>query len=235
MWRSVVLFVVSLVTVNHALGQNTEWLLYTRTIRDANGNFRFDQNVVPNIKINNVLRLELGVRHGETAQAFDAYYHYKIELQTKSFWKTLRFVARLSDNILKAPTVYSRSNYLAIAESRFKLNAKFTVLVGAGSVAQFQHDNVKDARPLFSGNGKIFPTYRLTVRHHASERWFVDAVYGAYDTFNPYPPLSPFLQIDSEYDLIRHVSLYGYFRYQFNHHINTPENDFLGLGIRLKK
>jgi hypothetical protein len=235
MWRSIVLLVVSLVIVNHALAQGTEWLLYTRTIRDAKGNFRFDQNVVPNIRINNVLRLELGLRHGETPGAFDAYYHYKVELQTKSFWKTVRFVARLSDNIWKSPNVYSRSNYLAFAESRFKLYPKFSVLVGAGGVAQFQRNNVKDAAPSFGGQRKIFPTYRLTARYHASDRWFIDAVYGAYDTFNPYPALSPFLQVDSEYDLTEHVILYGYFRYQFDHTVDTALNDFLGLGVRLKR
>lgn len=235
MWRTVVLFIVGLVAVGDTLAQNTEWLLYTRTIRDSKGNFRFDQNVVPNIKINNVLRLELGIRHGETTRAFDAYYHYKIELQTKSFWKTLKFIARLSDNIVSAPTFYSRSNYLGIAESRFKLYPKFTLIVGFGGVAQYQHDNVKDITPLLSGTRKIFPTYRLTARYHPSERWLVDAVYGAYDTFNPYLPLSPFAQVDTEYDLSEHVILYGYLRYQFDHHIDTPANDFLGLGIRLRR
>lgn len=229
------MFAFSLIVVDNTLAQKTEWLLYTRTIRDAKGNFRFDQNVVPNIKINNTLRLELGLRHGETARSFDAYYHYKVELQTKSFWKTLRFVARLSDNIIKAPTAYSRTNYLAIAESRFKLGSNFSLIAGVGGVAQFQHDNVREAAPLLKGNRKIFPTYRLTVRYRVNERCLVDAVYGAYDTFNPYPALSPFLQIDTEYDLTHHVILYGYFRHQYDHHLDKPVNDFLGLGIRLKR
>jgi hypothetical protein len=234
MWKMIVLFVVGLAAINHAMAQSTEWLLYTRTIRDSRGNFRFDQNIVPNIRIGKALRLELGLRHGETGGAFDAYYHYKVELQTKSFWKTLRFIARLSDNIWKAPDVYSRSNYLAIAESRFRLHPKFSFLVGAGAVAQVQRNNVKDIAPLFNGSRKLFPTYRLTARYHASERWFIDAVYGAYDTFNPYPALSPFVQVDTEYDLSGHVILYGYLRYQFDHQIDMPVNDFLGLGMRLK-
>jgi hypothetical protein len=235
MLRGVVLLVLSLVLVNHIQAQNTEWLLYTRTIRDAKGNFRFDQNIVPNIKVSKTLRLELGLRHGETTRAFDAYYHYKVELQTRSFWKTLRFVARLSDNIVKAPALYSRSNYLAIAEGRFNLNPKFSVLVGAGGVAQYQRNDVKDVAPSFGGTRKFFPTYRLTARYHVSERWFIDAVYGAYDTFNPYPALSPFVQADTEFDLSDHVIFYGYFRYQFERQVNDPVNDFLGVGIKLRR
>jgi hypothetical protein len=234
MWKSVLVFVVSVVTVNHTVAQSTEWLIYTRTIRDPKGNFRFDQNVVPNIMINKLFRIELGIRHGETSDAFDAYYHYKVELQTKSFWRTLKFFARLSDNIWKSPTIYSRSNYVVVAESRFAIHPKFSVLVGAGGVAQYQRDNVKDAVPSFSGSRKIFPTYRLTARYHATERWIIDAVYGAYDTFNPYPAASPFLQVDTEYDLTNHLILYGYFRYQFDHHVDTALNDFLGLGIRIR-
>lgn len=94
----------------------TEWLVYVRTVKDSKGNFRFDQNVVPRFKLTNLLSLELGLRHGETTEAFDAYNHYKIELQTKYFWNRLRFFTRLSDNIIKAPTVYSRSNYITVAE-----------------------------------------------------------------------------------------------------------------------
>ena len=235
MWKLVAVFVVSLVAINYTFAQSTEWLIYARTIRDSKGNFRFDQNVVPNIRINDLFRVELGIRHGETTDAFDAYYHYKVELQTISFWNTVKFFTRLSDNIWKSPTIYSRSNYLVVAESKFVLHPKFYLLVGAGAVAQYQRDNVKDAAPSFSGARKIFPTYRLTTRYHATERWFVDAVYGAYDTFNPYPAASPFLQLDTEYDLSKHVILYGYFRYQFDHHVDAALNDFLGLGLRLKR
>jgi hypothetical protein len=179
--------------------------------------------------------LELGVRHGETTRALDAYYHYKVELQTKSFWKTLRFVARLSDNFIKAPVVYSKSNYLAIAESRFTLSPHIKILLGAGSVFSFQRDGVKDAAPSFGGNRKIYPTYRASFRYLFYDRWFADAVYGAYDTFNPYLVTSPFLQIDSEYELTHHVTLYGYFRYQFDHHVDDALNDFLGLGVKLRR
>jgi hypothetical protein len=212
----------------------TEWLLYTRTVRDSQGNFRFDQNIVPNIKLNNVLRLELGIRHGETTGAFDAYYHYKIELQSKYFWSKIRFLTRLSDNIVKAPAIYSKSNYIAIAESRFPFG-KFTALVGAGGVASFQRSGVKDAAPSFNGARRIFPTYRVTLRYHIKKEWHVGVVYGAYDTFNPYYPESPFLQVDSEYELTHRVTLYGYFRYQYDHHVDAELNDFLGLGIRLRR
>ncbi|MEI9920841.1 MAG: hypothetical protein WDO14_18915 [Bacteroidota bacterium] len=235
MWRVILAAVLISFAATPSHAQSTEWLIYTRAIRDSKGNSRFDQNVVPNIRINNLFRVELGIRYGETTDAFDAYYHYKVELQTRSFWRTLKLFARLSDNIWKAPTVYSRSNYLVVAESKFALHEKFSLLVGAGAVAQYQRDNVKDAVPSFSGSRKIFPTYRLTARYHATERWFLDAVYGAYDTFNPYPSQSPFLQFDTEYDLNGHVALYGYFRYQFDHHVDSGLNDFLGLGLRLKR
>jgi len=212
----------------------TEWLVYMRTVRDSKGNFRFDQNIVPNIRLNNVLRLELGIRHGETTEAFDAYYHYKVELQSRYFWNHLRFVTRLSDNIVKAPTVYSKSNYIAIAESRFPFG-KFTAIIGAGGVASFQRNYVKDAAPSFGGARRIFPTYRLSLRYHINKEWYVGAVYGAYDTFNPYYPESPFLQADSEYELTHNVTLYGYFRYQYDRHVDSGLNDFLGLGVRLRR
>jgi hypothetical protein len=218
----------------HSFSQNIDWLLYTRTIRDAQGNFRFDQNVVSNFKLNKVVRMELGIRHGETSQAFDAYWHYKVELQTKFFWKTLRFFARISDNVIKSPTVYTRTNYLAIAESRFKVASKVTFIAGVGGVAQYQKDNVNEAAPILNGSPRFFPTYRFTFRYHFSERLFADAVYGAYDTFNPYLTNAPFFQVASEYELTKHVSLYGYFRYQYDRHIDVPFNDFLGLGVRVR-
>jgi len=212
----------------------TEWLLYTRTIRDTYGNFRFDQNVVPNVTLNKLLRLELGLRHGETTNAFSAYYHYKVELQSRYFWKRLRFITRLSDNIVKSPTVYSRSNYIAIAESRFPFG-RFTALVGVGGVSQCQRNGIKDAAPSFGGSKRTFPTYRVGLRYLVREGWHATLVYGAYDTFNPYYPESPFLQVDSEYELSHHVTLYGYFRYQYDHHVDTGLNDFLGLGVRLRR
>lgn len=211
----------------------TDWLLYTRTIRDAQGNLRFDQNIVPTFTLNKLLRLELGLRHGENTHTFDAYYHYKVELQTRQFWKTLRFVTRLSDNIIKTPAVYSKSNYLAIAEARIRLASRFIALLGAGGVASFQRNGIKEATPSFQGNRRIFPTYRVSLRYLLSKDWFVSAVYGAYDTFNPYYPESPFLQIDTEYDLSNRLSLYAYFRYQYDRQVDSALNDFLGLGIRL--
>jgi len=102
-------------------------LIYSRIISDANGNVRIDENFVPNIRLNKLLKLELGIRQRERPQRFDSYYHYKVELQTKSFWKTLRFIARLSDNVIKYPTPsYAKSNYLFIAESKFTLSKTIT-------------------------------------------------------------------------------------------------------------
>src|SRR5882724_7119571 len=82
-------------------------LIYTRTISDANGNVRFDQNIVPNFKVNKWLRVELGIRQGERPNNIGAYNHYKIEIQTKSFFKTVRLIARMSDNIVR----YTSPNY----------------------------------------------------------------------------------------------------------------------------
>ncbi len=76
-------------------------LMYVRVIRDAAGNVRMDENIVPNFKLNKWLRLELGVRQGERPQQFGSYNHYKVELQTKMILKTVRLLARLSDNIVR--------------------------------------------------------------------------------------------------------------------------------------
>ncbi|HZY79487.1 MAG TPA: hypothetical protein VFE50_08190 [Cyclobacteriaceae bacterium] len=231
MTRSILLLVFIL-TALRSFSQS-EWLLYTRTIRDSHGNFRFDQNVVPKFTLNKLLRLEVGLRHGENTSALDAYYHYKIELQTRRFWNTVSFLTRMSDNIIKSPTVYSKSNYLAIAEGRIQLTSRFIALMGLGGVASFQRNGVKDVAPSFHGDKRIFPTYRVSLRYLVNEDWFVSAVYGAYDTFNPYFPESPFLQIDTEYDFSHRVALYAYFRYQYDKQVNAALNDFLGLGIRI--
>jgi hypothetical protein len=225
------LFVLVVFTTVNCFAQ-TDWLFYTRTVRDVHGNLRFDQNVVPTITLNKLLRLELGLRHGETTHVFDAYYHYKVELQSRYFWRTVRIVTRLSDNIIKSPDIFSKSNYLAIAETRVRLSSRFVGLFGVGGVVSFQRDGIKDAVPSLHGGKKVYPTYRASLRYLLTNDWFVSGVIGAYDTFNPYLPESPFLQIDTEYDLSNKIALYAYFRYQYERHIDVGLNDFLGLGIR---
>jgi len=210
-------------------------LIYSRIISDNNGNIRVDENFVPNIRLNKLLKLELGIRQGERPQRFDSYYHYKVELQTKSFWKTVRFIARLSDNVTKYPSpTYSRSNYLLIAESKFPLSKTFVALVAGGYVFTRQQNNTTDGVPTVNnGDRDNFPTFKLAVRYLLHNHGFVEAVYGAYDVFNPYLLKSPFLQSTFEYELTERTELYSYYRYQFNNSLGQPLNDFVGLGVKL--
>lgn len=211
------------------------FLIYARLISDASGNIRIDENFVPNIRLNKWLKLELGIRQGERPQRFDAYYHYKVELQTKSFWKTVRFIARLSDNVIKYPNPdYTKSNYLFIAESKFPLSKSFVALVTGGYVFTFQENNSIDGLPsINSGIENNYPTYKLAVRYLLKDRGFVEAVYGAYDVFNPYLLSSPFLQTTFEYEITERLDLYSYVRYQYSSSIGEPLNDFIGLGVKI--
>jgi hypothetical protein len=210
-------------------------LIYSRIISDNNGNVRIDENFVPNIRLNKLLKLELGIRQGERPQRFDSYYHYKIELQTKSFWKMVRFIARLSDNVIKYPSPnYAKSNYLFIAESKFPLSKSFVALVAGGYVFTRQQNNTTDGLPsVNTGDRNDYPTFKLAIRYLLRDRGFVEAVYGAYDVFNPYLLTSPFLQTTFEYEITERTELYSYFRYQYNSSLAQPLNDFIGLGVKL--
>lgn len=211
------------------------FLIYARLISDANGNIRMDENIVPNIRLNKWLKLELGIRQGERPQRFDAYYHYKVELQTKSFWKTVRFIARLSDNVVKYPNPdYAKSNYLFIAEGKFSLSKYFVALVAGGYVFTFQKNNSVDGLPsINNGIENNYPTYKLAVRYLLNDRGFAEAAFGAYDVFNPYLLTSPFLQTSFEYEITQQLDLYSYFRYQYGKSIGEPLNDFIGLGVKI--
>lgn len=210
-------------------------LLYSRIISDSKGNLRIDENVVPNFKLNNWLRLELGLRQGERPQRFDSYYHYKIEVQTKSFWKTLRFVVRLSDNVIKYPNPdYVRSNYLVIAESKWPLSKNFVALAAAGYNFSFQKNYSHETAPLINeGDKNNYPVFKIALRYLINEKGFIETVYGSYDVFNPYLLASPFIQVSSEYEMSKHCDWYLYYRYQYNNSINMPLNDFLGIGVKL--
>jgi hypothetical protein len=81
-------------------------LTYVRAISDNKGNIRVDENIVGNFKLINWLKLEAGIRQGERPKNFDSYYHYKLELQTKSFLKILRIIARVSDNVINYPVTF---------------------------------------------------------------------------------------------------------------------------------
>ena len=209
-------------------------LIYTRVIHNDNGSFRVDGNLVPNFKLNNLLRLELGFRHGATAENLSSYNHYKAELQTKFFFEKFRLLFRLSDRIVRYPSPsFSNSNYLMIAESRFPLGKSFTVLAALGYVYTFQKNDVEDW-PIATGIISQFPTYKLSLRYNLRNKGFVEAVYGAYDVFNPYPIAAPFLQTSLDYPLFMRCTLYSYFRYQFNKSPRTPLNEFVGAGVKVR-
>ncbi len=222
-------------TLSHAKeSDKVSLLLYARIILDANGNIRIDENIVPNFKLNNWLRLELGFRQGERPQKFDSYNHYKVELQTKSFWKAVRFVARLSDNIIQYPLpTYSKTNYLVLAESKYPIFHSFVAVVAGGYVFSYQKNNSLDGWPTTSGNKINQPIYKVGLRYMLKDAGFIEAVIGTYDVFNPYLLTAPFMQMSFDYDLSERCTLYSYFRYQYSEHIDVPLNDFLGLGVRL--
>ncbi len=213
-------------------------LLYSRTIVDVHGNVRFDQNVVPTFRLNRTLKLQVGFRLGERPRNFDAYYHYKVELQTRQFWNTVRFLARMSTNVIENPgpdggVPYTRSNYLGVAEGRYPLSKKFLFVGGLGYVYTFQKDNNLDGLPVVDGVRKTHLIYKAALHYEFSERGFVGAAFGTYDVFNPYNLNEPFAQVDCEYDISERSTLYTYFRYQEAGHFNEPLNSFIGLGVRL--
>lgn len=210
-------------------------LVYARVITDANGNWRTDQNIVSNFRLNRWLKLELGVRHGETTNQFGAYYHYKIELQTRSFWEKVRFVARLSDNVVDYTNPdYRRSNYLLIAESKLPLSKSWIILAAYGYVYSSTQNNSQEGLPnIDQGKGNNYPTYKAGLRYLIKEKGNLDFVVGSYDVFNPYLLVSPFTQVSFDYEITKRTALYSYFRYQFDHKIDVPLNYFLGVGVRV--
>ncbi|HEV8513511.1 MAG TPA: hypothetical protein VGQ59_09545 [Cyclobacteriaceae bacterium] len=222
-------------SVNESATERISLLIYARVISDANGNWRVDQNIVPNFRLNRWLKLELGIRHGETSNQFGAYYHYKIELQTKSFWKNVRFIARMSDNVVDYTNPdYRRSNYLLIAESKWPLSKSWVVLAAFGYVYSSTQNNSQEGLPnIDQGKGNNYPTYKAGLRYLIRDKGNLDFVVGSYDVFNPYLLVSPFTQTGFDYEITKHTELYSYFRYQFDSKIDVPLNYFLGIGVRL--
>lgn len=208
-------------------------LFYTRMIRSANGQFRLDQSVVSNFKLSPWLRLELGLRHGERSGEFLACDGYKVELQTKSFFKIVRFVARMSDKISDYPAPsYAESNYLLIAEGRYPVSRAFTVLGAVGSVWSTHRDNTTDGLPAVKGAGDPYLTYKVGLRYHL-EKGFLEATAGSYDVFNPYALDSPFVQLAFDYEISHRWTFYSYFRHQYDWNTGAALNEFLCLGARL--
>jgi hypothetical protein len=218
----------------HASEEKFNLLFYTRMIRSAGGQFRIDQSFVSNFTLNRWLRLELGLRHGERSGKFLAYDGYKIELQTKSFFKTVRFLARMSDKISDYPRPsYAESNYLLIAEGKYSLSRSFTLMGALGSVWSTHRDNTTDGLPAMKGAGDPYLTYKAGLRYHLKDKGFLEATTGSYDVFNPYALDSPFVQLAFDYELTHRWTLYSYFRHQYDWHTRAALNEFLCVGARL--
>jgi len=220
-------------SINDSEYPRTSWLVYARIIRDASGNLRVDENMVPRFKLNSWLFFEPGVRVGETK--FGSYMHYKIELRTKPFWHAVRMIARMSDNIIDygAPH-YRRTNYLAVAESSWPLSRSLSVTAAIGNVYSRQVNNSVEGWPSLSkGAYNSYWIYKAGIRYRFTDNMLTEIAIGSYDVFNPYLPSSPFLQASFDYHFNHAVALYSYFRYQYNQYIGQPVNDFVGLGVRL--
>lgn len=211
-------------------------LIYNRTIIDDKGNVRTDQNIVPTIRLNHLLDLQLGFRIGERPQTqrFDSYDQYKVELRTHYLQNTVRFFARMSTGITKLPTPTStKSNYMVVAEGKYPLSKKFTALGGLGYLYSFQKTDFTKGEPVASGTQTNHLLYKATLRYAFDPKGFVEAVYGLYDVFNPYQTNQPFSQIDLEYDLSERATLYGYVRYQDNDRFTQRLNVFQCIGVRI--
>jgi len=218
----------------HAPVEKLNLLFYTRMIRSADGQFRMDESLVSNFKLSPWLRLELGLRHGERSGKFLAYDGYKVELQTKSFFKIVRFVARMSDKISDYPAPsYAESNYLLIAEGKYPVSHAFTVMGALGTVWSTHRDNTTDGLPAMKGAGDPYLTYKAGLRYHLKDKGFLEATTGSYDVFNPYALDSPFVQLAFDHEISHRWTFYSYFRHQYDRHTGAALNDFLCLGVRL--
>jgi hypothetical protein len=208
-------------------------LAYARVISDAHGHYRMDQSIVPNIRLNSWLRVEAGIRFGERTQRFNSYYHYKLELQTKSFWNTIRLAARISDNVIRYPSPsYRKTNELVLAEATFRVTPLIHFIGAGGYVWSAQQNNNTEALPTRQGKLHDYGIYKATVRF-LLPKGFLETSFGSYDTFNPYEPDRPFFQEGFEYRLSKRCTSYNYFRYEYHNTVFTPYNYFLGLGVKL--
>ncbi|MBS0617563.1 MAG: hypothetical protein JSR44_05200 [Spirochaetes bacterium] len=208
-------------------------LIYSRSIVSAQGNFRIDENLVPNFWLSNWLRFEPGLRFGQSESGFGAYYHYKLELQTKSFWEVARVITRLSDDVEQHPTPSAtKTNALSAIETKWRLNPKFMFLLAGGFVFTGTQNNRLSFAPSFAGTNEGFPIFKASFRYIPSQRGYVEATYGSYDVFNPYALNQPFFQVGGEYSLSKDFTFTGYFRYQYDNNVTVPKNYFVGLGIK---
>jgi hypothetical protein len=207
--------------------------LYERVITDSKGNVRYDENIVYNFKLNRWLRTEAGIRFGHRPQKFDSYYHYKLELQTKSFWNTVRVFVRLSNDITQSSPAYSRSYYIGVAEVRRPLSKSFSFLAAWGHVLATQRNKSLELTPSFDGTQTNYNAYKVGFRYLLNKKGFTELTCGNYDVFNPYAPANSFLQMHFEYDLSRRISFTSNFRYQFDQTPDKPLSNFYIAGVRI--
>lgn len=207
---------------------------YERVIWDTKGNVRWDENIVANFKLNSWLRSEVGFRMGHRSQRFDSYYHYKLELQTKSFWNAVRIFVRLSNDINQSAPVYSRSYYIAVAELRRPISKSLSFLAAGGHLLATQRDNLLEAAPSFNGAHTNYTAYKVGLRYTLKEKGFLEASCGNYDVFNPYQPAYSFLQTHFEYKLSQRTSFTSNLRYQFDTYVDKPLGYFIIAGMRIR-
>jgi hypothetical protein len=215
-------------------GDKITLLTYVRAISNASGSFRMDQNIVPNFRLNKLLRLEAGLRYGERPNMFNSYFHYKLELQTRSFWNTLRFIARISDNVISYPyPSYRKTNEVFVAEAKFSLSKSWQLMTAGGYVFSAQQNDNKEALPTNKGVHNNYPAFKLSLRYLLS-KGFLETSFGSYDTFNPYELNKPFLQEAFEFELSGRCTTYNYFRCEYNERLSTPYNYFVSFGLRFR-
>lgn len=207
--------------------------VYARVISNAGGHKRVDENIVGNFKLLSWLRLEAGFRQGERPHAPDSYYHYKLELQTKYFWNRVRFIAKLSDNIINLPSPsYRKTNALLAVEAKHAFSSSLQASGGVGYVSSAQQLGAPDFLPTSQGTQLNYPVFKLALKYRYSKRGLVEGSYGSYDVFNPYYYNSPFAQLLTEFEISHACTFYSYFRYQYNNYVFRPENYFLCAGLQ---
>lgn len=207
-------------------------LVYIRGISSTNGSKRADENIVANIKFAKWLRFEPGIRFGERPQHLDSYYHYKLELQTKSFWKISRLIARISDNVVNFPSPsYRKTNEVFAIENRLPIGKRFLCLINGGYVFSAQQSKMPDVLPTTKGTISNYPVFKLALCYFY-KKGMLELAYGSYDVFNPYFYNSPFFQLTFDHELSKLCAFYSYFRYQYNNDVFNPANYFTCVGIR---
>ncbi len=205
-------------------------ICYERIIFNSKGTWRTDQNLLGNFQMIHWLRLEAGIRFGEQPSAWNAYTHYKLELQSKWFYNTFRTIARLSNDVVNSPLpTYRKTNEIFVTEIKHALSQSLHIMAGGGYVVSFQENNNNNILPTNSGIQNNYPVYKISLKY-IYKKSEIEMTYGSYDVFNPYLYNKPFVQTLGMYNISNKCKLQGYFRYQYNKTFDVPENYFISLG-----